>query len=261
MSSYASLYRQVRKQFSQSPKSKAAWDETNAALPKVFYRPAGLALAPLFILLGFSGNAVTLLSFLLGTTGNVLFVLGREHLFLPGALFLVGFVILDFTDGVVARYEQKSTYFGKMVDLMAGVFVSSFLPLTVGFGVARAGLLPDWFGSAPLYTALCGLGAILNLMGKFLSATFSLERARVRGEEPKKEEEVAAAAGGLKYLIRRVLFHIASGSAQVALLVLVLVGLTWVFPLGLLGLAGFQLLLTVLNILRTGPTALAIEKP
>jgi phosphatidylglycerophosphate synthase len=260
MSSYAKLYRQVRAEFSRSPKSKAAWDETNAALPRIFYRPAGLALAPLFILLGISGNGVTFLSFLLGTTGNVLFALGRPQLFLPGALFLIAFVILDFTDGVVARYEKKSTYFGKMVDLMAGTFVSSFLPLTVGFGVARAGLLPDWFGSALLYTALCGLAAILNLMRKFLATSFSLERARVRGEEPKKEEESAAGGGGIKYLIRRVLFHIASGSAQVALLILILVNLTWAFPLALLGLAGLQLLLTVLGIVRTGPTVLAIEK-
>jgi phosphatidylglycerophosphate synthase len=261
MGRYAKLYREVRNEFSRSPKSKAAWDETNAVCPKYFYRPAGLLLAPFFILLGISANAVTFLSFLLGTVGNALFIVGSPRLFLPGALFFIGFVILDFTDGVVARHEKKSTYFGKMIDLMAGLFVSSFLPLTVGFGVIRAGVLPSWISSSLFYAGLCALAATFNLMGKFLAASFSVERARVQAVNPKRREESAAVRGGLKNLIQRIVFHLSSGSAQVVLLILTLANLVWAFPLALLVLAVLQLLLVVVEILRSGPTVLATEKP
>ena len=65
----------------------------------------------------------------------------------------------------------------------------------------------------------------------------------------------------LKYLTRRVVFHLSSGSAQIVLLVLTLANLTWAFPLALFGLAGLRLLLVVLEIVRTGPTVLATERP
>jgi phosphatidylglycerophosphate synthase len=260
-SGYRALYAHVRAEFAASPKSRAPWDTGNSVSGRFFFRPAGLLLAPLFLRLGLSGNQVTFLSFLVGTLANGLFLLGEPRLFLPAALCFLGFAILDFSDGVVARHWGSSTHYGKMIDLLSGVLVSSLTPVCVGFGVARAGALPGWLEPGWAYLLLAALSTVVNLMNKYVVASFSLERFRTRGDEASPQDEREAGAGGVGHVLRRLLFHLTANTAHLVLLGLVLAGLAYLFPLLLLMLALVQLARTVVTIFRTGPRVLAIQKP
>ncbi len=261
MPGYIELYRQVRAEFARSPKSTAPWDTGNGLAGRLVFRPLGLLLAPLFIKLSLSGNVVTLLSFVMGMLGNALFLLGDPGLFLAGALCLFGFAALDFTDGLVARHQGKSTHYGKMMDLLSGVFVASFEPVFVGFGAARAGEAPAWLGTGALYLFLAAMATTLNLMSKLLAASFDLERAKVQRLGPSALEPPGTGGRGLRYRARRVLFHLTANTAQIVLLALTLAGFAFVFPLALFALASVQLAAVVLEVFRTGPKVLAVEKP
>jgi phosphatidylglycerophosphate synthase len=258
--SYIALVREVRGEFRQTKKSGADWDSSNSLAGRYIYRPLGILFAPLFILISMSGNQVTLLSFLVGLAGIGLFLLGNADLFLAGALGYFAFTVLDFTDGLVARHERKSTHFGKMLDHMSGVAVSALAPIFIGFGVARAGLVPAWCGPDVFYLLLASLASAVNLMGKELEVSFALARSRVPGSGAARPPEPPKSSRGTLYLIRRLVFHASSETAHLVLIALTLLGATAIFPLLLLGLAGVKLLVVLSEIFRAGPRVLAIEK-
>lgn len=259
MQGYVHLYREVKNEFARSPKSTAKWDVGNAFAGKYIYRPLGLLAAPIFIMLSISGNGVTMISFLVGTAGNLVFLAGRQEWFLAGALCFVLFAVLDFTDGVVARHEAKSTHFGKMLDLLSGTLVASFVPLCVGFGVLRAGALPSWLEGLG-YAFLASLATAINLITKVVSTSFALEVSvvaeRRRADGPPNE----SAPSGLRLLFRRAMFHLTGTTSQLALLVVTLLDAAYLFPLILLLLASLQLVLALTRVFKTGPRLLAIEK-
>lgn len=260
MGSYLNLLREIREEFARSPKSTARWDVGTAFAGRWIYRPLGMLAAPAFIMLSMSANQVTLLSFIVGMTGISLFLLGDPSLFLIGAICYMGFVVLDFSDGLVARHERKSTHYGKMMDHLSGAVVAAFAPIFVGFGVARADQVPDLLLPMTGYLLLASLASVVNLLGKELSASFALEQARVaRGREGERQDEEGR-PGGLAYLVRRTVFHATSSTSHLMLLALILLDLTYLFPPLLLVLASVKLLVVLASIFRTGPRVLAIEK-
>lgn len=258
MSSYSELYREIKDEFSKSPKSRDPLGVDQALMGR-FYRPIGMVLAPIFIKMSFSANQVTLLSVLFGTLANILFVSGDARWFVTAALCYIVFCILDYTDGLVARHYKKSTYFGKMIDLLSGTMVASFIPFFVGYGVTKAGLLPGWM-SSDHFLFLSALASINNLVSKFLGASFSLAKAEVQNLTGQKREHVPINRKGFTFMMRRLMLHLRAATAQMALLIVTLLNVAFLFPIGLLALATFQLGVVVIEIFRTGPTALSLEK-
>ena len=260
MTGYSQLYNQVEADFRQSSKSGKFWSMDSAITGRFFFRPLGFLLAPLFIKLSFSANQVTYLSFLVGTLGNVLFALGDPRFFVAAATCYVGFAILDFVDGPVARHHKTNSYFGKLVDSSSGLLVSSFVPICVGFGVARSGTLPEWIDSPRVYIFLAALSVIVNLVGKQISSNFSLQQAKLRSLPSERTDDGPPTHRTASYILRRAMFHAISNTAHLGLLILTMVGLTYLFPLLLLPLAALQFLLTLLKVSRSGAVLLRVEE-
>ncbi len=92
-------------------------DEANNYISyKFFYRPLGLIISPIFIKLGIKANSVSLfrVSLFLISFMSSMFLEPRYFLY----LFLITFlcVILDFVDGIIARYTNTYSLFGKVID-------------------------------------------------------------------------------------------------------------------------------------------------
>ena len=74
---------------------------------------------PFFIQLGFSPNAVTMVSMVIGLMGAVCFALGSYQLGILGALLFQLAVILDCCDGEMARLLFAESPFGQTLDIVA----------------------------------------------------------------------------------------------------------------------------------------------
>ena len=102
---------------------------------KIFVPPS-IFLVWVFIRLGFSGNAVSVLSGFIAIIGGVL-IAGNNPLFVfIGSFGYMAFYILDYVDGGVARYNDKSGAGGQYMDwimhvvscvsIMTGLFIGAF---------------------------------------------------------------------------------------------------------------------------------------
>lgn len=119
-------------------------------------RPISYRLAPLFIRLGFSANAVTALGLLLLICGLAFVSLGAAHRgnLVIGATLINLWVFSDYTDGHVARWRGQSSQFGVLFDHIVGQVYAAFQPICLGLGLylsspeqwtfALLGDIPRW---------------------------------------------------------------------------------------------------------------------
>lgn len=93
-----------------------------------FYRFLGILISPL--LLNLNPNFISLLSLFFGIIAFVLSVADILNFFYVIMFFIISF-ILDFTDGLVARYQNKSSFFGRFIDGLFDIIVIGLLHLVL----------------------------------------------------------------------------------------------------------------------------------
>jgi hypothetical protein len=102
---------------------------------KIFVPPS-IYLVWVFLRLGFSGNGVSVLSGFLAIIGGVLIASNDPMLIFIGSFGYMAFYLLDYVDGGVARYNDKSGAGGQYMDwimhvvscvsIMTGLFIGAF---------------------------------------------------------------------------------------------------------------------------------------
>lgn len=259
LSNYFLLYKQISREYNDSPKSKDRWGAQNSITGKLLYRPAGFLLAPLFVIFSFSANQVTLLSFFAGAVGNILFVAGKSQLFLPGSIILLLYVVLDFTDGLVARHNKTSTHFGKMMDFLAGSTIAPFIPLFVGYGVVESGILPDSINKN-YYLLISASASIVNMVAIRVKLQYKIEKMKIGVYKGKESEGLRIENKRTMILVKRIIFHLVAGTSHLLLVVLVLGHLLYLYPIFFLALGVIQYVLSLHTLFHEGPTALKKEK-
>ena len=100
-------------------------------------RPISFRITPLFIKLGFSANAVTVLEFVLIICGLAFITSGAVYRYnlITGALIINIARILDRVDGNIARFHNRCSKFGEIFDFTVGIFSATFLPLCLGISI------------------------------------------------------------------------------------------------------------------------------
>lgn len=88
------------------------------------YRFLGILISPLFIKL--SPNLISYLSLLCGFVGLILSVLFSIKINFVIFFFILSFV-LDFTDGMIARFTNKTSFYGRFIDGLFDIIVIGFL--------------------------------------------------------------------------------------------------------------------------------------
>ena len=84
------------------------------------FRYISLYATPFFILVRFSPNTVSLLSLFLGILSFFAMVVGDISI---SILFIFFSIIIDYTDGNLARYLSKTSFFGRFIDGVIDIVV------------------------------------------------------------------------------------------------------------------------------------------
>lgn len=130
-----------------------------------FNRKLSGALTPLFLRLGFSANAVTLLSVVIGLAAAVSFSLGSYAAGVVGALLLQLSAVIDCCDGEVARLTFTESPFGDRLDIVGDNIVHA----AIFGGIAWSVYLQSTGGAWPwLPLALGGAAIVANGLALWL---------------------------------------------------------------------------------------------
>lgn len=105
--------------------------ETEETLDIYFYRPAGYILARAAMKLGFTPNAVTIFSMIVGVIAGHLFYYANYLPVIIGIFLLIFYEALDGADGQLARMTNNKSKYGRILDGFAGniVFLSIYIHL------------------------------------------------------------------------------------------------------------------------------------
>lgn len=102
------------------------------------FRELGYYVSPAFMILNVSANKITVLGLILGVFAAAL--IWHGNLFW-GVLFLFFEVILDHVDGTIARVRGEATFYGRFVDGICGIIVTTSIKFSLtGLVISISGL-------------------------------------------------------------------------------------------------------------------------
>ena len=96
----------------------------------VFAKPISL----LFFKIGINGNTVSLFSGLFALCGGILLASNNKLIMLSGSACFLLFYLLDYVDGMVARYRDEQSIGGQYLDLIMHLIVSISFSLGISIG-------------------------------------------------------------------------------------------------------------------------------
>ena len=172
-------------------------------------RGVSIHLTRVFLRLGVSANAVSVLKAVIACTGAVLFAPGIPWLALAGAGLLQLSYLLDACDGEVARYTGScATARGEFLDKLGDAASRGLFHCAWGFGVyltagtVAAAMAGAFIGATWLVTRFCALETLLESM------------ANHPGTPPSREETeavdslfVRSSGGGRVEYLLSLFFH------------------------------------------------------
>ena len=92
------------------------------------YRLLAIFVSPFFIKI--NPNMISFLSLICGFFALIISIIFSVKINFIIALFICSF-ILDFTDGLIARYNSRSSFYGRFIDGLFDIFVIGFLHITL----------------------------------------------------------------------------------------------------------------------------------
>jgi phosphatidylglycerophosphate synthase len=101
-----------------------------------FARKIAFLIAPFFLRLGFSANQISFLSMAAGIMGAVLIALGSFRLIILGGILMQIWLILDKTDGLVARTKKTTSKMGKFLEEFNGSLMAVLFFLSIGIAAS-----------------------------------------------------------------------------------------------------------------------------
>ena len=149
-------------------------------LPYIYFilRPIGKILIPFFIKIGASPNQVSIISIIMSIIGIVLISFGGFLNSIFGVILLQSGLILDMTDGDLARKLSKTSSQGELLDsaggfirgaiLMPGIGISLYIYTGNGFSI-----LNEIFSFKPYIFIYIGMiTSILILLSRIISLKY-----------------------------------------------------------------------------------------
>ena len=126
------IFEEIRTTYNQS--KKKAFDSESLIFK--LYRNLSFPITAIFIKLRISANVTTFLSFICIIISSILFI---NAFFKIASLVYFFSYILDFVDGNIARYYNKTNYFGKFIDGLVDSFLYLiFISIGIGLNINLA---------------------------------------------------------------------------------------------------------------------------
>ena len=149
----------------QHPDEKRQSDFQNHFWAYLVVRPLSFYIAPVFIRLGFGATHVTAIGAFVLISGLALFGFGGSLAPLVGGALLINiWYLLDFVDGVVARYNDTTTAFGAFLDWFVGVLYHVLLPFAAAAVLYRSDMVSLTEGAGILWFTIATVEVVFRLV-------------------------------------------------------------------------------------------------
>ena len=136
-----------------------------------FARKIAFLLASVFLKLGISANQISFLSLSAGIVGAGLIAFGDFKLILIGALLMQVWLVLDKTDGIVARLTKTSSKFGEFFEELNGSIIAVLFFISIGFAASKfPGKLANSFEISSYIFIMLGIFTSLFVLSRHLLA-------------------------------------------------------------------------------------------
>jgi phosphatidylglycerophosphate synthase len=132
---------------------------------KIFSRPLSFLLTYVLINLGFSANAVSIISIFEAILACTCLIIGGKFTLVGMILFLF-WDVLDCTDGNIARVKGSSSLVGEYMDAISGYTAPAFIYLAVGVSAYKTTAL---FGEYAYYLIVMGaISSISDILSRII---------------------------------------------------------------------------------------------
>lgn len=158
----------------QHPESKRKSDFQNHFWAYLVVRRLAFYVSPIFIRLGLSANQVTILGGVVLFVGIFFMSITTNYgLIISGVVLINIWVLFDFVDGIVARFNNTSDPFGAFVDWLIGLVFQTGPPFAVAIVLYRTTsfeiLGPIIEIPAVVWFAFAGATVIAHLFRRMIS--------------------------------------------------------------------------------------------
>jgi phosphatidylglycerophosphate synthase len=142
----------------QEYKSSIKLIEVEELFDLILYRPLAFLFVKCVYKTDLTPNHITSLGIAIGVIGGFHFSLNNPLANIIGAALLLIYIVLDCSDGMVARLKNNGTFFGRILDGIADYTVGIAVYLGIGFGYASTSNDPL------LYWGLLAFVGISNIL-------------------------------------------------------------------------------------------------
>lgn len=133
--------------------------EVEEVVDLFFYRPLAFLLVKSIYNTKITPDQLTLGAIVLGLTGGFFYAFGLPQTSIVGALFYILFVILDCSDGQLARLKNNGTKIGRLLDGIADYIVVAAIYIGLAIGYTENGDQP---GSILILLAASGISITIQ---------------------------------------------------------------------------------------------------
>lgn len=175
---------------------------------KLWVRKVSFLFTYIFINLGFSSNAVSVLSIFVVLAACVLYMIPSVPCMIAAIVLINFWLVLDCVDGNIARCKKTKTVYGEFVDDIGGYFTVAFVYLAIGVCAYNFGGV--LFSEKNIWlVVLGGASSVCDILARlihkdyvhFTDKTLTAEELKAKNEIPSYE---VTNKRSISYLRRRV---------------------------------------------------------
>ena len=165
--------------------------DKNELIGYYIIRPLSFYPTAAFMNHGFTANQTTWISIVALLFGGVLLSIGNYFAAVAGAALLNVWLVLDFVDGNIARYERSSSRYGELLDAL-GAFLAHMVFFAAGIGFYFSGneQLDSNFAWGNYPAVILILGAVASLAAIWIRLVYHKFRNTFPESDFEKHEVV-----------------------------------------------------------------------
>ena len=168
---------------------------------KVLIRKISFLFTFVFINLGFSANAVSVLSIVVALIGCVFFLIPISGYSLWGVILINFWLVLDCVDGNIARCKKQKTVYGEFVDDIGGYYIEAFVYFTIGVcSFYKGGIIID--KESLIILIIGAISSIINILSRLIYKDYCYYSTKASSEM--QEEKTRDDRKSLYYIRNRV---------------------------------------------------------
>ena len=188
-------YKSIKESLPVKKNSNSSW------WVKLIIRKLSFVFTYIFINLGFSPNAVSVLSIFVAIAGCVCLCVPNTVCLILG-IFLINFwLLLDCVDGNIARCRKRKTVFGEFVDDIGGYYIEALVYLAIGVCAFEMGGVV-FKAENPWILCMGAVSSIINILSRLIYKNYC--HFAIHADRSVQEEHTVDDKRSLYYLRNRV---------------------------------------------------------